>query len=187
MFDPAPRSPSINYSLPSTMEFSSKAVRKQCSAGGIGSLYVQLFAVRTAARGGELQDHANREHRREKTTWKHLEATWSALGGHLQDTCRPLGVLGGHLEPTWRPLALWDAPGVQQKSSKSVHKDKIEPERESEHDFEGSCEPTWRPFGSTWRPLGAHLASTWTPGCTWSSAEGFQRRPEGQNRARTRE
>ena len=58
-----------------------------------------------------------------------------------QDWARFRGVQKGpegHLETTWRPLGVQDAPEVQQKSSKGVQKAKIEPERESGHDFEGA-------------------------------------------------
>ena len=57
-----------------------------------------------------------------------LKGPVSPLGVHLE-------ALGAHLEHTWRPLGLQDAPGVQQKGSKGVQRAKIEPERESEHDF----------------------------------------------------
>ena len=58
-----------------------------------------------------------------------LKGPVSPLGVHLE-------ALGAHLEHTWCPLGLQDAPGVQQKGSKGVQRAKIEPECESELDFE---------------------------------------------------
>ena len=94
--------------------------------------------------------------------WKHLEVTWSPLGVHLDSRM--------HLEFSRRvPRACTRTKSSQNARVSTVSKGPVSP------------------LGVHLEELGAHLASTWTPGCTWSSAEGFQRRPVGQNRARTRE
>ena len=144
----------------------------------------------------------------------HLEITCGPLGVHLDSKGVPkaprrskssqnvrestvlqasLSLLEAHveaLEATWKPLAGYlgsrEAPKAPRraKSSQTVRVSMVLQVLQATQRALGAA---WRPFGSTWRSLGAHLASTWTLGCTWSSAEEFQERAQGQNRARTRE
>ena len=129
------------------MKFSSQAVQKEWSTGGIGSLC--LFSLSwgrpgraraTPQKGSKGVQKAKIEP--ERKTGHDFEVSRRDLKGIWR-------LLGGHLEATWRPLGVQDAPEVQQKSSKGVQKAKIEPERESEHDFGGQ-------LGS----LGSHSEST---------------------------
>ena len=74
-----------------------------------------------------------------------MEPTWSPIGAQL--------------ELIWIPLGVQDAPAVQQKDFKGIQKVKIEPERESGHDFERQLGELGSHLEPLRRPLKGHLES----------------------------